>query len=205
MTRLLFVMTFVAIWMLPQLSEAQLFRRGIRARGFQQAQPQPRPRIFQTPRNFQTPNLQGQLRQLGNGQLNREAINSGIDALRSVLESALDNRNGAQRPSVIPPQQTGNLDRGNQRPTGNSGATIQSRPSAQTETPAPARKTYSILVTPDKPAKNENQEGKENEAEEMIDSSQTRLDITTPPLEPVEVVPTNSILQIVETPKKVGK
>lgn len=201
MTRLLLVMTFAAVSLIPQLLEAQLFRRGFRARGARQPVQQPRAPIFQNLRANNGGNQPlGMQPQPNEANRNSQRLGRSLDALHSVLESTVDGRPIARATSVLQGQGNNQVV-ANRQPMTNVPA---SQP-RQVASPTTMKKTYSILVRPDESGNREANDSEPAEgATPGIDSTQTKLDITTPPLEPVEVIQDNSILQIVETPRKNG-
>lgn len=196
MTRLILMITFAAISLIPQLSEAQLFRRGFRARGARPAQQRnPNLQNFRSNGNAQP---RANQRQPLNSQFNSQRLGRGLDALHSVLESTVDGRPITRATSVLQ--------------DGGSNQVVTNRPSFENPTGSqvdgatsqdPRKRTYSILIRPDRPAaKGKEDSDSPNTGLPDGDSAQIQLDITTPPLEPVEVIQNNSILQIVETPPK---
>lgn len=85
------------------------------------------------------------------------------------------------------------------------------------KSPGPA-KSFSILETPATPRiEKTDSKSKFDELEpilevpkldpkpQMLEETKTSLDIIAPPIEPIEVLPNNSILEIVDQPKKSGK
>ncbi len=210
MTRFIFAIALAAISLVPQSSEAQLFRGGFRARGFRDQAPRPRLRVFQTP---QAKNLNRQ----PNSQIpqfNRQAPN----AWRSHADS------GQIGQSVL----TGNGNSPTPREVGNQNDVIQQMNfqdqtqanggAAEIGTLAPvaptAKQTFSILEILGETQKGEVLPKSDKLAPilelkpvlEPLAAAQTTssLEIIAPPLEPIEVMPINSILQIVE-PKNAGK
>lgn len=218
MIRAILAIVFAAVFFVPQFSEAQLFRGGFRGRGIRDQAPRPRLRIFQGARN----------NGLSRGNVNRaqsapnRPINAQTNSLISpngfaasgssvLIRRGLGSNLGTQVESgannLIGPASFQDSDAENRGVSRIESIAPGARPTKAVfsilEIPAESNSTVPGL-TPDaielEPVIESNSEPNSTLESETTSS----LDIVTPPLEPVEIMPANSILQIVP-PKKSGR